>query len=396
MRAGRGIRTAAVLMAGLVGAAVIAPGMAFAADTDPAPPTVAVMCASDEIQEADGSCEKATTETTSPATTAPSTDTSTEPPTTTTDPVPSTSGGAGSGSGATGSGTTPSGSAVPSSDSTSTAPTSTAADTAGTPAAEEAAPALAPEPADTVGSVSDAASTLAGTAVPGGTIGDVLKNLPTGNLTGLGTIPALPASGTFDDARDACLYLASKVNAPAGQEGALGEQFAGFCGGLPSTSTASITDLITALTNLLKKLQATPAPPQSTSTTVIHTWWGDLPASFRDLDCAQLTYDEAQAVLAADRDDPNHLDRDHDGIACERNYRDYHEACDDYDGYPVGAVATGDSAPLVAPGVGAALAGLALAAVAGAAPGRPEGDQDGEDTDDPAADDADLLIAGER
>ena len=35
MRAGRGIRTAAVLMTGLVGAAVLAPGMAFAADTPP-------------------------------------------------------------------------------------------------------------------------------------------------------------------------------------------------------------------------------------------------------------------------------------------------------------------------------------------------------------------------
>ena len=126
------------------------------------------------------------------------------------------------------------------------------------------------------------------------------------------------------------------MNAPTGSEAALGGQFASFCGGLPTTSTASLTDLITALTNLLKSLQATPTRPDHSGATSIHGWWGDLPASFWDLDCSQLSYDEAQAVLAADRHDPNRLDGDHDGIACERNYRDYHEACDDYQRLPGG------------------------------------------------------------
>jgi hypothetical protein len=107
------------------------------------------------------------------------------------------------------------------------------------------------------------------------------------------------------------------VNAPAGSEATLGQQFADFCGGLPAASTASLTDLITALTNLLTSLQATPAPSSgNTNTTPIHTLWGELPASFWDLDCSQLTYDEAQAVLHADPSDPNRLDGDHDGIAC--------------------------------------------------------------------------------
>lgn len=414
MRAGRGIRTAAVLMTGLVGAAVLAPGMAFAADTTPTP---ALECTGTSVPNAAGTaCETPGTGASSDTTTSPTTTTTpvTEEPTT-----PSTGSGTGSTTGGdsgstTGSGTAPSSGSTgsPADPTTSGDTTTSGATTAGStpsvgttsgtdqgtptaPVAENQAPLVAAQPADTVTSVSDAAAGLAGTAVPGGTITDVLKNLPTGNLTGLGTIPALPASGQFDNAQDACLYLASKVNAPAGSEASLGDQFRSFCGGLPSTSTASLTDLITALTNLLKSLQATPAPSSgNTSTTAIHTWWGELPASYWDLDCADLTYDEAQAVLAADRHDPNHLDGDHDGIACERNYRDYHQVCDDYHGYPVGAVATGDSAPLVAPGLGAALAGLALATVAGAAPGGRGDTEDREDAE--GAGDGDLLTAGER
>jgi hypothetical protein len=397
MRAGRGIRTAAVLMTGLVGAAVLAPGMAFAADTTPP----AIECTGGQVLNAAGTaCESASsgssseTTTTAPTITTPSTESST--PTTggaatgsTPESGTAPSGGTSSGTG-TSSGATSPGSAPSRSGGSEVAPSGPT-----TPAAKDA-PAVV-QPADTVASVSAAASTLAGTAVPGATIGDVLGNLPTGNLTGLGTIPTLPSSGEFDDAQDACLYLASKVNAPTGSEAGLGGQFASFCGGLPTTSTASLTDLITALTNLLTSLQATPTRPDHSGATSIHGWWGDLPSSFWDLDCSQLSYDEAQAVLAADRHDPNRLDGDHDGIACERNYRDYHEACDDYQGYPVGAVATGDSAPVVAPGLGAALAGLGLATVAGATASRREDAVvDGEDGSIDDTEGADLLTAGER
>ena len=36
-----------------------------------------------------------------------------------------------------------------------------------------------------------------------------------------------------------------------------------------------------------------------------------------DVDCVDLTFEEAQAILAADPTDPNRLDADNDGVACE-------------------------------------------------------------------------------
>jgi hypothetical protein len=70
--------------------------------------------------------------------------------------------------------------------------------------------------------------------------------------------------------------------------------------------------------------------------------------------------------------------------------------CDDYVGYPVGGVATGDSAPVVAPGLAAALAGLALATFAGARVGRPEDTAEHSEETAEDADAGDLLTAGER
>ena len=402
MRADRGIRVAAVLTAGLVGLAVLAPGIASAA-------TSASGCTSEEVL-LDGQCVPATTGATQTQTQTQTQTVPVVPAPSVSDPAPAASGGATGSSGAGGSAD-----ATSSSSSSSSAPSGTTAgttpgtttDTTGAPAgppvpADAAAPAVVTPKAavaDTPASVSKAATTLTGVSTTGASLGDVLGSLPTGNLTGLPTIPDLPADGTFTNPQDACVYLASKVNAPTGQEGALGGQFASFCGALPDSFGATdLTGLISKLTDLLAALKATPAPPSpSTHTTPIHAAWGDLPASFHDLDCGQLTYDEAQAVLADDPSDPNHLDGDHDGIACERNPRDYRTVCDDYDGYPVGAVATGDSAPVVDPRAAAALGGLAVAAVAGAGVTRrdePEGTaHDPADLDDPAGD---LLTAEER
>ena len=39
----------------------------------------------------------------------------------------------------------------------------------------------------------------------------------------------------------------------------------------------------------------------------------------QDVDCPELSYEEAQAILAADPSDPNRLDADNDGEACEQN-----------------------------------------------------------------------------
>ncbi len=387
MRAGRAIRVAALVTAGLMSAAVVAPGIASAATTS--------TCTAEQTLDASGQCVplSGSSSTTGTGTT---TDTTTSVPTTT-EQVPTTSGGA---VGSSGTGT--SSGAASSGASSSAAPSSgdsTGITGAGTGAAvDPAAPAVgnAKAVADTPAAVSDAASALTGSTAAGTTFGDVLGKLPPGNLTGLGTIPTLPDTGTFESPKDACLYLASKVNAPEGQAAALGGQFASFCGSLPpSFSGLDLTGLITKLTDLLKGLEATRTHPGSTNTTPIHTSWGDLPASFHDLDCGQLSYDEAQAVLASDPSDPNHLDGDHDGEACERNPHDYAKVCDTYDGYPVGAVATGDSAPAVVPGAAAALGALALAALAGAAPLRGRDTEDEPDDADIDSDvEADLATAG--
>jgi hypothetical protein len=39
----------------------------------------------------------------------------------------------------------------------------------------------------------------------------------------------------------------------------------------------------------------------------------------QDVDCPELSYEEAQAILASDPSDPNRLDADNDGEACEQN-----------------------------------------------------------------------------
>ncbi|MDP9472263.1 MAG: excalibur calcium-binding domain-containing protein [Chloroflexota bacterium] len=44
-------------------------------------------------------------------------------------------------------------------------------------------------------------------------------------------------------------------------------------------------------------------------------------ASAQDVDCPELTFEEAQDILAQDPNDPNRLDADNDGIACEANER---------------------------------------------------------------------------
>nr|WP_246326563.1 excalibur calcium-binding domain-containing protein [Actinomycetospora corticicola] len=199
-------------------------------------------------------------------------------------------------------------------------------------------------------------------------IADALKDLPTGNLD-LGdlTIPDFPSSGSFSSPRDACLFLASKVTVDDGQAGAIGQQFASFCGALPgsfdpSTGYGSLPDLVAALDELCHGLENTHHYGYH-----LHDGYGR-----DDINCDEVTGDQAQAIYEADRSDPNNLDGDNDGIACEDNPRDYETVTADYDGYPQGGVATGDSAPGLAPGTAAALAGLGVASLAGATRRREE------------------------
>lgn len=74
------------------------------------------------------------------------------------------------------------------------------------------------------------------------------------------------------------------------------------------------------------------------------------PADPSDVDCDEVSDDEAQRILNADRSDPNNLDQDNDGIACEVDEILPEGDNDDSDGdvtvnnnvaVPSGGVATG-------------------------------------------------------
>ncbi|GAA2811447.1 hypothetical protein GCM10010441_40150 [Kitasatospora paracochleata] len=81
-----------------------------------------------------------------------------------------------------------------------------------------------------------------------------------------------------------------------------------------------------------------------------------------DLDCANFaTQEEAQAVLNADPSDPNHLDADHDGIACEDLP---HAAASSPAATTAGAAGAGAAAAPSAGGAAAAAAQAPAGAVA--------------------------------
>ncbi|MDL5157850.1 hypothetical protein [Actinomycetospora termitidis] len=363
MRTGRGTRSAAVLMAGLVGAAVIAPGVASAQESGPSSASCA---AQGEIFDADsGSCvspqemvaqaqaraqaaaERARARAKAAAEQAQARvqaaqekaraaqekarEAAAAAPVTTTTPDTATTTGASSTEATTDSSTT---TTTTTTDSEQDAPA-----TRSTVSAEDAAAAL---------------QNLTGTVRSGLPIDEALKDLPRGNLElGDVTIPDFPESGSFSSPRDACVYLASKVSVDDADADAVGTQFASFCGALPdsfdpATGYGTLPDLVAALDRLCHGLKHTKH----------HDWHG------RDIDCGDVTADEAQATYEADRSDPNNLDGDDDGRACEWNPDDYETVAAHYEGYPQGGVATGDSQPGVPAGA-VALAGLALAGVAG-------------------------------
>jgi hypothetical protein len=66
-------------------------------------------------------------------------------------------------------------------------------------------------------------------------------------------------------------------------------------------------------------------PIAVTGSAVLAVAWllivGPAAAAQQDLDCADLTYEEAQAELSRDPSDPHDLDRDNDGEACDESPR---------------------------------------------------------------------------
>jgi hypothetical protein len=181
-------------------------------------------------------------------------------------------------------------------------------------------------------------------------------------------IPAPDADGNFDNVNDACLNAVSQLRFPEGTTGldALSTQLQGFCTQLDPTT---LTDLLGKLLDLLKGLiPSLPSPPASIPSTPPHTvstvYWGYWYHHY-DVDCPELTYEEANAILAGDPSDPFRLDGDHDGEACEENAHGDGVAYVEYVGYPVGGVATGDGSTGTgasgASGVEVALAAATLA-----------------------------------
>jgi len=57
--------------------------------------------------------------------------------------------------------------------------------------------------------------------------------------------------------------------------------------------------------------------PETTTPTPTDTDRPEPPATGGDVDCGDVSKDEAQAILDADKSDPNRLDADKDGEACD-------------------------------------------------------------------------------
>ena len=180
------------------------------------------------------------------------------------------------------------------------------------------------------------------------------------NPIGLPNLPTIPqpVDGKFENVNDACLNAISKLEFPAGTTGLehLSSQLQGFCHGL---NTTDVDVCLEHLRDVLKHLCPTVIEYNTTinivNWNISHEWWGAYWTHRYDVDCDEVTYDEANAILDWDRSDPFRLDRDDDGIACERNAHE-HEV--DYVSYPEGGVSTGDGST----GSGASAAEVALAA----------------------------------
>jgi hypothetical protein len=377
MRGRRSSRSAAVVLAGCVGLAVMAPGLALASPADEATTETACEALGAGFDWVGGTCVATSTSTTDDADTASDDSSSSAAATDTT----GTTGSTGS-AGATGSTVTvPETSTAPSSttpgiDSPAgqaarltdgAATTGTDATTTGTDATDDTtAPAPTPKALDAGGQ--EIINDLTGITLPGGV------TLPDDFVPGAGSladllggleVPTTVPEGGFTNPREACAYLAAglPIEGTPAQLQQLGTAFSQFCGALPTSFTGlDLDELIDQLGQLIRHC---PQPDQYTvnitNNYVTNEWWGAYWHYRYDVDCPELTYDEANAILDADPSDPFRLDRDNDGEACEANA---HGDDVDYVSYPEGGVATGDgstssgASPAEIALAGAALGGL--------------------------------------
>lgn len=353
MRGRRSSRGAAVVLAGCVGLAVMAPGLALAAD--PETPMTDEQC---EVQlgsgpvfsALSGTCEAAPEATT---TAPPSGDDTDVPPEADDDPAPPTT-------------TTPEDETPGPTPSVPEGQPLPGATNTGNEDAEETVPDGTPASARTA--PIDSSALAAGVPEVQAAVDDLLDPdgppltlLPLPNLPEI--IPQPDADGNFENANDACLNAISGLEFPDGTTGLeeLSTQLQGFCQQLDPTT---LTDLLGSLIDLLNGLipsMPTPGNPIPTDAPRF------VPAEYRgywhkqyDVDCPELTYEEANAIYAADPSDPFRLDGDGDGEACEENA---HGDDVEFIGYPVGGVATGDGS------TGSGASGVEVALAAGALSG---------------------------
>lgn len=119
-------------------------------------------------------------------------------------------------------------------------------------------------------------------------------------------------------------------------------------GGLPEVPELELPDVPTPTTSSPTTSSTTSSTPDTTNIIVVppayygpgNPYYGYVAprVSVNDLDCIHFAdTSDAQAVLIADPSDPNNLDGDNDGQACDRGV-----GAVDYTGYPVGGIAAGD------------------------------------------------------
>lgn len=366
MRGRKSSRGAAVVLAGCVGLAVMAPGLALAESPGDYASQATCEAASYVWNTTAGSCAATTAGTSgsgssrssessttgsSSTSTSTSTTTTTTPTTTTTTPdaglsgvttpvAPEVAGGTVPADGTTSSGSIPTASA-------DTAPVTLGARSAKTAESELQAALVEELPVDP--------AALIPIELPPGLPFEIPTEIPTGGFT---------------NPQEACGFFVSQLSAATPEEAAaLGAAAAGFCGSLPTSFTGLdptdlIQDLLDIINGLIPSLPGNggtiPTSPPPMVPAAYHGYWYHQ----YDVDCGDVTYDEAQAILAYDRSDPFNLDGDNDGEACEDNGHGSAR----YVGYPVGGVSTGDgstgtldASPAALALAGAGVGGLALA-----------------------------------
>jgi hypothetical protein len=139
-------------------------------------------------------------------------------------------------------------------------------------------------------------------------------------LPWLPPVPPTDSNGNFANANDACLHAISDLRFPPGTRGlhTLSKQLQGFCKQLEPTTVIDLVDQLRELIHgLIPSLRGNAGAINTSPPPGLPAGYDGYWTEQHDVDCADLTYEEAQTMLASDRSDPSGLDADRDGVACE-------------------------------------------------------------------------------